>query len=700
MEITIKNCNNVDAGKVTIVENSLNIKYGINGTGKSTISKAIEAFANNDKQLIDALLPFKYRADECDEKPSIEGIDNFKKIAIFNEDYTNKFVFNKSELIENSFEIFVKTDDYEKQLGIIDGLLVELSQSFQSQGELEELMTVCGKFIDGFGKTQSGISRASMISKSLRKGNILECIPQELEPFSGYLKSTDNLKWLKWQQDGMSYLEIVDNQCPYCTNNIEKQKGSILKVKDTFDTNTVNHLNNILSIFATLMPYFSEMTGNKVTEITSNVSAMTVEQEEFLLEIKKQISVFLNQLNKLKGLNFHSVKNIDKISEELLSYKIDLDLFAHLNSIKTKEKVDTINKSFDQVLENIGVLKGAIIQQKNLIKGTIEKNTKDINDFLLEAGYKYRVSIEESSNSSYQLVLKHEDAPETDLTTTRTSLSYGERNALSLILFMYGSLKDAPELIILDDPISSFDGNKKFAIISRLFRGKNSFQEKTVLLLTHEFNTVIDVIHNVPKHFTPIPKAHFLTTKSGVLEEVPILKDDIKLFKEIALSNMNTDINMLNKLVYLRRLLEIEGNKKIAWNILSSLFHKREFPTKRVFDKATNITRDVELSASEFKKGVEEIIEYIPEFNYIEVFKNTQDIEIMKQKYLNSQSNYEKLHIYRIIFNDNHDSIVIRKFVNETFHIENDSIFQLNPNKYDTIPQYVIDECNKAFLDE
>lgn len=60
-----------------------------------------------------------------------------------------------------------------------------------------------------------------------------------------------------------------------------------------------------------------------------------------------------------------------------------------------------------------------------------------------------------------------------------------------------------------------------------------------------------------------------------------------------------------------------------------------------------------------------------------------------------TRSNYEKLQIYRIMFNDNSSNNVIRKFVNETFHIENDYLFQLNPCEFDTVPQYIIDECDK-----
>lgn len=42
MEVKINNCNNIEIGNIQILENKLNIKYGPNGVGKSTISQAIE----------------------------------------------------------------------------------------------------------------------------------------------------------------------------------------------------------------------------------------------------------------------------------------------------------------------------------------------------------------------------------------------------------------------------------------------------------------------------------------------------------------------------------------------------------------------------------------------------------------------------------------------------------------------------------
>ena len=41
-QIKMENCNNIIQGELTIENGKLNIFYGINGTGKTTIAKAIE----------------------------------------------------------------------------------------------------------------------------------------------------------------------------------------------------------------------------------------------------------------------------------------------------------------------------------------------------------------------------------------------------------------------------------------------------------------------------------------------------------------------------------------------------------------------------------------------------------------------------------------------------------------------------------
>lgn len=695
MRLKISNCNNIDNGEFDIVEGRLNIKYAINGTGKSTISKTIDAFVTNDQEKKHSLLPFKYYTNGEENSPKLEGYDQFTKVAIFNEKYIEDYVYQSDELIKNSFEIFVKSPDYDKHLNEIEKLLEGINITFQNHPELEELIKKFQLFIDGFGKAKSGYSAAGAIGKGIAKGNKITNIPVGLEVYEPYLKNTENVKWIKWQLEGRQYLDMAE-QCPYCTGSIEKTKDIILKVGEEYDARAVEQLTKMLDVFKDLMPYFTIDTANKIKEIINNVSGITSAQKTFLLEIKAQVDSCMQQLYGLKGMSFHSLKNAEKIADEIKKYKIDLSYYSHLNSDLSNEKVKLINKTLDEVLEKAGKLQGEIAQQKKLIKKTIEMYSTEINDFLYYAGYKYCVDIQEEENKTdYHLVLKHIEG-DNNIQMANEHLSYGEKNAFALVLFMYSVLKDNPDLIVLDDPISSFDGNKKFAIINMLFMGKHSLKNRTVLLLTHEFNTVIDAIYNLPSKFNPKPTAAFLTTKQGVLSEKQITKADIKSFGDIARTNIRSDMDLLNKLVYLRRLLELENKDSLAWQLLSNVFHKREIPEYHYPDD----TPDRLMTPEEIQEATDEIrTNYISNFDYDAVYQKTQNMTLMKELYHNSASNYEKLQIYRIMFNDNNSNSVIRKFVNETFHIENDYLFQLNPCEYDTVPQYIIDECNKEILE-
>ena len=694
MNLSISNCNNIDNGQFNIVDGCLNIKYAINGTGKSTISKAIDAFVSEDETKKRSLIPFKYYGNETEHFPEVTGYEGFGKVAIFNETYIEDYVYQQNELIKNSFEIFIKTPDYDKHINEIEKLLEGINTTFQNHPELDELIKVFQEFIDGFGKAKGGYSAAGAIGKGLGKGNKIDNIPKGLEVYEPYLKNSENVKWIKWQLEGKRYLDMAE-QCPYCSGSIQETKETILKVSEEYDAKAVEQLNKMLEVFKKLSPFFTDDTVAKLDEISKNMAGISNHQKTYLLEIKAQVDSLMQQLYGLKRMGFHSLKNAEKIADELQKFKVDLSYYSHLNSDLSNEKVELINKTLDVVLEKAGRLQGEIAQQKKHIKTTIEMYSKEINDFLYYAGYRYQVDIvEEEHTTDYHLILKHVDG-EGVIQAANEHLSFGERNAFALVLFMYDVLKNDPDLVVLDDPISSFDGNKKFAIINMLFMGKHSLKNRTVLLLTHEFNTVIDVIYNMPYNFSPAPKAAFLTTKNGVLSEKEIKKTDIKSFGEIARSNINSGINSLNKLVYLRRLLEIQKTDSLAWQLLSNIFHKREIPEFHFSDDTPNR----QMTVQEIQDAENEIrSEYLTDFDYNTEYQKTQDMKLLKTLYENSGSNYEKLQIYRIMFNENSSNSVIKKFVNEAFHIENDYLFQLNPCEYDTVPQYIIDACDKEIL--
>lgn len=689
MDIILENCNNITQGRAIIVEGALNIKYAINGTGKSTISKAITAVVNQDDKALDLLVPYQF-ANDPTHRPKVMGVDNIHKVMTFDEAYIDQYMYQTDDLLKDSFEILVRTPDYDRHMAEIGQLLSEINESFQRNPELDSLIQAFSSFIDGCGRSQTSIAASGSIYKAFGKGNRINNIPAGLEAFSPYLSNTQeasNVKWLKWQVDGKKFLEIAD-QCPYCSGSIEHAKAKILQITEEYDSKAIEHLDKMLVLFGQLSPYFSEATREQLALITNNAGNMTTQQKRYLFEIKDQVNSVLVLLQGIKKLGFNSLKDVDRVVDQLRSYEINLELFGHLQSDLMRSKIDIINASLHHIVEKAGRLQGEVNQQNLLIQRTIRENSTAINNFLKCAGYKYAVSIEETAEHKYKLLLRPTSV-DTKISSAKSHLSYGERNALALALFMFSAIKEDPDMVILDDPITSFDGNKKFALLNMLFLSERCLKNRTVLLLTHDFNTVIDVISTMPYNFNPAPHGAFLSTINGVLEEKEISKANILSFKQIALLNIEADIDILNKAVFLRRLYEAEGNKGLGWNLLSNLFHKREVPT--IPDD--NATRN--MTASEIADATAEIGQYITGFDYNQQYLRTQNTQTLIDAYHNSGSNYEKLQIYRILYNENHENPVVKKFVNETFHVENDFLFQLNPSEYETIPQYIIEECDE-----
>ena len=116
MEVEIRHCNNIREWNLHIEEWKINIFYWINGTWKSTISKAIYLKVNWWD--LNILKPFSWN-----NVPEVILPDTIRNILIFNEDYINDFVYKNDELLSNSFDIFIKTDQYKENEGKINELL-------------------------------------------------------------------------------------------------------------------------------------------------------------------------------------------------------------------------------------------------------------------------------------------------------------------------------------------------------------------------------------------------------------------------------------------------------------------------------------------------------------------------------------------------------------------------------------------------
>ena len=404
------------------------------------------------------------------------------------------------------------------------------------------------------------------------------------------------------------------------------------------------------------------------------------------------------KLKALKNISSVSFSEDEKVEEKLKNLKINIELFDRFKAEKTTSIIESLNSSLDTVLEKVGQLQGEINKQKRLVKILIEKHRKSINSFLTNAGYKYTVEIVNDNASNYKLLLRHIES-DGIINGGKQHLSFGEKNAFSLVLFMYEALHKKPDLIVLDDPISSFDKSKKYAIIDMLF-GKDNGQlrNKTVLMLTHDLDPIIDTVKVLNNLFNNVCEANFLNTKKGVLSETKIKKQNLLSFAQICKSALESELDVVVKLIYLRRHFEIIDDLGDEYQILSNLFHKRK--KEECKDQRKEIGNDL-MSEVDFNSGIDKITNFVAGFDYVTNLAKLKDLESLKTLYSEVENSYAKLNIFRLIYDDNLAEIpsVLRKFINETFHIENELICQLNPNEYDLIPDFILEECDR-FISE
>ena len=398
--------------------------------------------------------------------------------------------------------------------------------------------------------------------------------------------------------------------------------------------------------------------------------------------------------------------DISKLDQQINEMEIPKSFFEIFGGEKIGNVIKRINDQVTELRSEAAVLKTEMGALKGVMQATIQASQTDINEFLKTAGINYELVILAEDETNSRTILKQCFSEErTDVTKIRDHLSWGEKNAFALILFMYYAVMQNPDLIILDDPISSFDTNKKYAILHRMFKniGKRdiSLEGKTVLLLTHDFEPITDFIV-VGKLGEEKAQASFICNEHGIVKSHKIdANSDVKLITmecgEIA---KNTDINIVSRVAFLRKLSELNGRSGdwgLVYEILSCLIHANEI--KRKIGNNTYI----DIAPEDVALGISKIKEYISDFDYNELKNNIYTKEGIKSLYAIETNAYLKVQLFREmneILSNNEVKITQMdsawyKFIDETYHIENDYLHFLDIIKFNIVPSYIIDNVDK-----
>lgn len=705
--IEIKNCNCIKEANIRLEEGTLNIKYGSNGTGKSTISKAIFLKTHGNDTDLQSLQP--YGADET-EKTEVNGV-TFNKVMVFDESYVNSYLFKEKSFLENSFRVFLKSEECEKLANDIAELLSELQGIFQQNEAIQNIRAFLPKYAEAVKYSDGEISKKGGVGEFL-KGNGAGF--DKYDELKGYKSFYDRdmvsvTKWAKWRNDGIK--QMHGDNCPFCADKlkeeIEKENEVISKVFKNSALSTANAVLEYLreavaknyinsDAVVALQEYISSV--GKEDSLVSELQNLGTETEYLYKKIEK-----ICQFRPM-NVTHEQLENIDNNLNEMYIDKRQINKFYSTDFIC--EMVDEVENKINNLKANTGKLRGLFIRHEKKMEALISKRKDDINQFFLLAGFPYKFEIRtdgENKAVSYLSPINIEDIKVLD---PDTHLSWGEKNAFSLVMFMFEAVSENADLIVLDDPITSFDKDKKFAVIRRLFDNqKVSFRDKTVLMVTHDMQPLIDYVHNdffKRMGLTTPVKANYLLNENGTVNEYEILGDDLLNTVELTKSIAN-DLNrsMAVRIVNLRKYIELtkpEFAESDIYEVLSNIIHGRKIAT--LSDGETVLGEDVKAN------GMTEIERVLGISSYDDIIEAVSSEKLFDT--LASADNYEKAVIVRLLF-ERYNGLLAKlkkqypaacKFVNETNHIENDYIFQLDPFKFFQIPQFYLNEVETFLEDE
>lgn len=371
--IYIKNCNCISDAMIAITENALNIKYGPNGTGKSTISEAIFAQSNEKIDRLADLKPYG-SDDEC--QPEVINPD-FRVVRVFDENYVNSYLFQGNEFFNDSFQVFLKSEECDALVAEIEGLLSELQNLINATDEVQKLRTYLPTYLEAVKVTDGAISRRGGVAEFINGNGSGFNHYSELDSYKVFynrdLPSVS--KWAKWRNDGIK--QIQGDTCPFCMGtlppNINQQNAIISRV---FKNSALSVANSVIDYLQqgiecgyvlpgavnTLKSYIGDST--KADELYSELQTLAKETEYIFKKIER-ISSF-----KPMNVTHDQLIHLEQSLSELVIEE------RHLHSFYTTDLIKDLIHRVSEKVENLkgktGQLKGLFMRHEKKLNALIE----------------------------------------------------------------------------------------------------------------------------------------------------------------------------------------------------------------------------------------------------------------------------------------------------------------------------------------
>lgn len=341
----------------------------------------------------------------------------------------------------------------------------------------------------------------------------------------------------KKASDAISFLKSPENTCHLCFQPVEKQyKLSVLEtIKKILDTEEANKLKRQLKKISideyhiNVEPYKAFIEKEVITELETAVSKYNsfikhLENErqnklenpyspieierEYLIVLVENINKSISSINSIIIKFNEEIKLKEKIENELLEINKKMAYLECKDLIKVfldkKNKYLLLEKEIKDLSININNIKNELEKKKSTL-ANVNIALDLINDYLKYIFYDEKRLYLVPSENKYKIMSRDKPVKPKDL-------SVGEKNIISLCyffstLFQNQSVEDLFKnecILILDDPLSSFDFENKVGVYSFLRYILNELHsgnpKSKSIIFTHD----LDVFYNISKVYSDI----------------------------------------------------------------------------------------------------------------------------------------------------------------------------------------------------
>lgn len=702
MDISIAHCNNIASLNLSLRSHELTVLFGPNGAGKSTVARAIAAQAGIRAGELKGMVPYGSA-----DTPSVAGLPAGCQLMVFDEDYVDETLFQDDDhLIADGYHVFVETPEYKKALEETRTRFESARERLEDEGDLTNLIEILQDLLSCYGKAKTGYAKSSPIAKGVAKsGDLIDHVPNALGQYTPLIQSDNAREWIAWRGKGKGFESA--RVCPYCAGRWTPEDAAVgQQLQDAYGNKYFDHRTTVLAAFGKANKYLGSDTSGKVDALlaTPLTTGLPESAASLLKVIRTEVEALLDQLWKIKALGFESLRNIDRIKNYVAGLRIDADDFHHINSDEVVGRIRAVNAVLDDLVARITDIAKAIGIQKSQLKRALDDSKKDMDGFLEAAGFPYELFIAADDGSSCVVALKPRGLADS-VHAPKKRLSYGERNALALALFAAQMQRNRPDLVVLDDPISSFDQNKKYAIIQHLFARKDgACSGLTALLLTHDPESLAMVMKVHADKLCP-SQVLFLRNDAGAASALEVKPADMESIIVWLRAQADGCSDLPSRIACTRQLLELEGKKGNAWSYLSCLVHRKPAP-----DVAEGAGSYRDMTAAEISDAQGVLVDLgFAETDYGALLAQLSNAELLKRASKGVGAR-EKVCAFRILSSSDHGALkaaayragvngTVFEFASEYFHVENLLAYTLDPGRFSTAPASVLVAIDAAMVE-